>query len=120
MISNERMEKAIEDIEALKKELGELKTDHAAVIKELRRSILGLQQIVSLLKINSDANDFCRIITDTPKIQDKQSVQTQVLAEASAIKQKIIRANNPNKMVSEYREKWTNFLRSHGADFVTY
>ncbi len=120
MITNEGMEKAIEDIEALKKGLRELKTDYVTVIKELRRSILGLQQIVSLLKINSDSNDFCQIIVDTPKIHNKQTVQTQVLTEASAIKQKIIRANNPDKLVSEYREKWTNFLRSYGTDFVTY
>jgi hypothetical protein len=120
MISDEGIEKALEDIETLKKELRELKTDYTAVVQQTRKLILELQQIVTVLKINNDSENICTIVLQTPKIPNKQTVQTQVITEASVAKQKIITSSEPIKILDEFKQKWIKFLRGYDADFVIY
>ncbi len=119
MVSEEGIEKALEDIETLKKGLAKLTINHVAVVKQLRQQLLDLQQDVSALKINSDVNILSSILDDS-ELQNKLTLKAQLIADASTAKAKILNSANPANLANEFKRKWDETLRKLGVDFISF
>lgn len=121
MVSQEGIEKALEDVETLKKELAELKTDHVAVVKQLRQQLLDLQRLVAGSKVNADTVNFCDIMdTQLSKKAGYSTMRTQIITDAAVVKQKIMTSSSPLNLLNDFYQKWTKRLLDLGADMVTY
>lgn len=118
MVSEEGIEKALEDIETLKKELNELKIDHVAVIKQLRQEILKLKMLAAASKINSDAQTCSDIIKH--QFPNKKNLTTQILTDAATAKAKLESSANPIHFAAEFHNKWCKILDGMGANTVEY
>jgi hypothetical protein len=100
MVSQEGIEKALDDIENLKKELKEL------------------QQHISGMKINSDSHSIEDIIN--AQFPNKHTLKTQMLTDATRAKSQIEVSSEPWVIVKEFHDKWENELEHLGADFINY
>jgi hypothetical protein len=121
-MENERVDpvyKYVDDkIKLIKRELQQLKVAHDAVGNQNAQAILKLQRIVSGLKVNSDVDTFASII-DT-QFSNKQTMRTQVVTEASAIKAQIQTSNEPIDVAVKFYLKWEKTFRDLGADVISY
>ncbi len=121
MVSEEGIEKALEDIETLKKGLAELTTDHATVVKQLRQQLLDLQQLATALKINADVDSFCNIMdTQLCNQSGYATMRVQIITDAAVIKQKIITSSSPFTLLNDFHEKWEKKLLDSGAQVISY
>ncbi len=121
MVSEEGIEKALEDIEALKEGLAELTTDHAAVVKQLRKELLDLQQLIAALKINTDVGVFCDIMdTQLCSNANYATMRTQIVTDAAVAKSRILTSNSPFALLSDFRDKWKKKLLDSGANVIDF
>jgi sulfur relay (sulfurtransferase) DsrC/TusE family protein len=118
MVSEEGIEKALEDIEVLKKELGELKTDHVEVVKQLREEITYLSQFTCGMKINADVRTIHNIING--QFSGKSTLVTQLFADAAAAKTEVYNSQHPYEIEKEFHDKWTTKLEKMGAKIIIF
>ncbi len=116
MVSEEGVKKALEDIEALKRDLSQLKTEHAAVVKQLKQETLNLKRLEAALKINADSATFCEIVDR--QMPHKQLIRIEVLADASSARAKLLSSTKPSNISEEFSTKWKNTLLDLGADLM--
>lgn len=104
-------------IKSVSREIKELKTSQDSVAKQISKSLLDLQRIVVALKINSDVDTISSVIDYQIK---KESLKTQLIAEAAALKSKIMTSDDPYNLGADFLHKWEQTLRGLGADMVRY
>jgi len=121
MVSEEGIDKALEDIETLKQQLKELKTDHAAVVKQLKQQLLDLQRLFVALKINADVGSFCNIM-DTQLCNNAcyATIRTQVITDAAVAKQQANTSNSPFTLLHNFHEKWEKELLKLGVQVISF
>jgi hypothetical protein len=106
-----------EKVEALKRELQQLRFAHDATANLQAQELLELQRMAASLKLNADVSDFRPIIE---QLRKSQTINTQMLTDASAIKQQIITSSEPIKLATDFRVRWVQKLQDSGAEFITY
>lgn len=114
MISEERLEKALDDIETLEKELKEIKEAHS----RNKSDLLELVRIVATIKISTDANSIVTVLDN--QLPDNDELRTQLFVDAGSYKVQALNSDHPIKRATEFREKWTNTLRGLGFDMVLF
>jgi deoxyribodipyrimidine photolyase len=116
MVSEEGIEKALEDIETLKKELSELKKDHVAVTQQFREAVTELRQFTCDIKINADVRAIHSIINN--QFSEKSTLTTQLFADAAAAKTQVGNSRTPYKIEEEFHDKWITKLEKLGAKVI--
>jgi len=116
VVSDEGVKKALEDIKTLKQDLSQLKSEHAAVLKQLKQETLNLKRLEAALKINANSSTFCEIVDR--QMPHKQLIRIDVLADAANARTKILSATKPASISDEFFTKWKNTLLDLGADLM--
>jgi hypothetical protein len=104
-------------IKSVRREIKELKVAQDSVAKQISTSLLDLQRIVVSLKVNSDVDTLSSVI-DTQL--DNDSLKTELIAEASALKSRLMTSNEPYHLGADFLDKWGKILRGLGADMIKY
>ena len=123
-MAEDRVDPAYEYIDGkvklLNRKIRQLKEAHDAVTAQNRADLLDLQRVVAYLKVNSDTAAMCDIIRTETNLRNRESLRTELLAQASAVKANIKTSDNPLTLSGQFTAKWSKRLTDLGADFVTY
>ncbi|ADJ26546.1 SMC domain-containing protein [Dehalogenimonas lykanthroporepellens BL-DC-9] len=115
MISNEGLEKALEDIEELKKTVNSLTEDLLVDTSELKAQILELSREVAGLRLNEQHSYLNGILTFN---KAPRALLNQASTDATRLSEEIKHSNNPNECVTEFISTWRDKLDKHNYNYT--
>jgi len=108
MISDEQFSKALEEIENLKKEIVNLKTDRIVDAALLLQQIIDLQRQVAILQLTNHANYIMSIVDK--QLHSNPAIRSQVIHDITRFKDRIYDAEDPEELVSRFVAEWSGKL----------
>ena len=108
MISEEQFSTAVKEIENLKKEVVDMKTDRIVDAALFIQQIIDLQRQVAILQLTNHANYVISIVDK--QLHSNPSIRSQVIHDIARFKDRIYDAEDPEELVSRFVAEWSGKL----------
>jgi len=108
MLSDEQFSRALEEIENLKKEIVDMKTDRIVDAALFLQQIIDLQRQIAILQLTSHANYVTSIVDK--QLHSNPAIRSKVIHDITRFKDRIYDAEDPEELVSRFVAEWSGKL----------